>query len=44
VFRTFIRYLLGVVVIEADVPADAAHDRAFAYGIETILEGIEPPG
>ena len=43
VFRTFIRYLLGVVVIEADIPPDDAHDRAFGYGIETLLKGIEPP-
>ncbi len=44
VFRTFIRYLLGVVVIEADIPPDDAHDQAFGYGIETLLKGIEPPG
>jgi AcrR family transcriptional regulator len=44
VFRTFIRYLLGVVVIEADIPPDDAHDRAFAYGIDTLVRGIEPPG
>ncbi len=43
VFRTFIRYLLGVVVIEADIPPDDAHDTAFGYGIETLLKGIEPP-
>ena len=43
VFRTFIRYLLGVVVIEADEPPDDAHDRAFAYGIDTLLKGIDPP-
>jgi AcrR family transcriptional regulator len=43
VFRTFIRYLLGVIVIEADIPPDDEHDRSFAFGIETLLGGIEPP-
>jgi AcrR family transcriptional regulator len=43
VFRTIIRYLLGVIVIEADLPADEAHDRSFAYGIDTLMKGIEPP-
>jgi AcrR family transcriptional regulator len=40
VFRTMIRYLLGVVAIEADIPPDAEHDATFAYGIEALLRGI----
>ena len=43
VFRTFIRYLLGVIVIEADIAPDREHDDAFAFGIETLLRGIDPP-
>jgi hypothetical protein len=47
VFRTFIRFLLGVVVIEGDLRPDPDHERdqeqAFAFGVETMLRGIAPP-
>jgi AcrR family transcriptional regulator len=43
VFRTIIRYLLGVLVIEADVAPDREHDDTFSFGIDTILGGIQPP-
>jgi AcrR family transcriptional regulator len=43
VFRTFIRFLLGVVVIEGDLRRDRDHDEAFAFGVEALLRGIAPP-
>jgi AcrR family transcriptional regulator len=43
VFRTLIRYLLGVVVIEADIPPDEEHERTFSFGIDTLLRGIDAP-
>jgi AcrR family transcriptional regulator len=41
-FRTFIRYLIGSTVLEADSPLTHDHqDETFGYGMEVLVAGIE---
>ncbi len=44
VFRSFIRYLLGVTMVESGTVVDTPGlEESFHFGIETLIAGIEPP-
>jgi AcrR family transcriptional regulator len=41
-FRTFIRYLIGSTVLEADSPLDRSNqDETFRFGMDALIAGIE---
>jgi AcrR family transcriptional regulator len=41
-FRTFIRYLIGSTVLEADNPADRGQqDDTFRHGLDVLIAGIQ---